>query len=101
MKFYGNDVVWDKEKGKVLCRFHEGECHTESLYIIEKLKNAGFISDTPIENEPVYDEDKPIDKDALIAELRLKAEELGIKVNMSWGVPKLTSVIAEIEGAIE
>jgi len=50
MKFYGKGGVWDKDKGKMLCRFVDGELVTEEKRVIEILKGLGYKSD-PIKPE--------------------------------------------------
>lgn len=37
MKFYGNGAVWDKEKGRILCRFINGEYNTKDEHEIKIL----------------------------------------------------------------
>jgi len=46
MKFYGNGLVWDKEKNKPLCRFVDGTIETEDTDIIKKLIGGGYDNDS-------------------------------------------------------
>jgi len=40
--FYGNGLVWDKDKKKVLCKFNDGILKTSDSYIIGKLKELNY-----------------------------------------------------------
>ncbi|WP_121605311.1 hypothetical protein [Virgibacillus sp. Bac332] len=45
MKFYGNGLVWDKEKNAVLCRFTNGELETNELRVKQELVKLGYKYD--------------------------------------------------------
>ena len=42
MKFYGNGIVWDKEKNRALCQFEKGELETEDERIISILEALNY-----------------------------------------------------------
>ncbi len=46
MIFYGNGIVWDKQKNKKLCLFKNGHLETEDSYIIETLLASGYEHET-------------------------------------------------------
>lgn len=52
MKFFGNGIVWDATKNKILCKFENGEYETEDEYIIEKLIEYNYKSNGLIEEKP-------------------------------------------------
>lgn len=45
MKFYGNGIVWDVAKNKVLCKFKNGTLETENSYICDRLKELNYKHD--------------------------------------------------------
>jgi hypothetical protein len=49
MKFYGNGIVWDSSKNKILCKFIKGEFETIDPEIKEKLIDLGYTHDEEIE----------------------------------------------------
>ena len=55
MKFYGNDIVWDKENGKPLCQFVNGEYIAKNNREIEILHSLKYKHDEPeqVEVKPV------------------------------------------------
>jgi hypothetical protein len=61
MKFYGSDLVWDKENGKPLCQFVNGEYEAKTNREIEILYSLGYEHDEleQVEVKPVVVEEKP------------------------------------------
>jgi hypothetical protein len=49
MKFYGNGIVWDAERNRILCEFVNGEYTTNDEREIEILKAGEFESQIEIE----------------------------------------------------
>ena len=45
MKFFGNGLVWDKQRNCVLCRFTDGEFETVDKRVAEMLTSRGYKSD--------------------------------------------------------
>lgn len=45
MKFYGNGIVWDSNKNKLLCRFTKGTYETNDKYEIDYLLSKGYDND--------------------------------------------------------
>lgn len=83
MKFYGNGLVWDKERNKALCKFTSGEFITDDTNIIEKLKKLNFDFDD-INNESEKTDNDNVDYSALsYQELKKIAKEKGIKLERS------------------
>lgn len=77
MKFYGNGVVWDNMKSKVLCKFTNGEYETIDKYEIEQLIKRGYESDG-IQQEEEAEEKKVVNyEDMTNNELRTILEERG------------------------
>jgi hypothetical protein len=58
MKFYGSDLVWDKENGKPLCQFVNGEYEAKTNREIEILYSLGYEHEelNPAEIEQVKEE---------------------------------------------
>ena len=84
MIFKGNGIVWDAEKGKVLCKFEKGELETEDTRIIKILTEMKYENDGVEEVEGFEDikdvedviEDVEIDlNDKTVVELRELAKE--------------------------
>ena len=51
MKFYGNGIIWDSVKNKVLCKFDKGILETEDTYICDRLKELDYKHDEVIIKE--------------------------------------------------
>lgn len=65
MKFYGNGVVWDLVKNKVLCKFEKGILETENSYICDRLKELKYKHDEVIVKEEVKEVVKEIKKEVV------------------------------------
>lgn len=57
MKFTGpdNQIIWDTERGRALCRFQGGALETDDERTISILKSLGYES----EGEPEAEETEP------------------------------------------
>ena len=58
MKFYGNGIVWDSVKNKILCNFERGILETEDSYICDRLKELKYKHDEEVKEE-VKEVEKP------------------------------------------
>lgn len=60
MKFYGNDLIWDKENNKPLCKFKDGVYDAKDNREIEILYSLGYeheeLNPAEIEKEQVKEE---------------------------------------------
>lgn len=54
VKFYGNnsEIVFDSNRGCVLCKFSKGELTTTDDYIIGRLKELGYKYDEEVKPQP-------------------------------------------------
>jgi hypothetical protein len=63
MKFYAeyDDLIWDKENAKPLCKFKDGVYDAKDNREIEILHGLGYKHDEPeqVEVKPVEIEEKP------------------------------------------
>lgn len=78
MKFYGRGVVWDRERGKTLCRFKAGEYETDDARTIDLLIKGGYKHDGR-ETEPRHEERQETKEEPTFPELRKQAKEAGIE----------------------
>ena len=60
MKFYGNGVVWDNMKSKVLCKFKNGEYEATDKYEIGYLLEKGYDNDG-VQQEEIKEEDEEVE----------------------------------------
>ena len=60
MKFYGNGVVWDNKRSKVLCKFINGEYETTDKHEIEYLLEKGYDNDG-VQQEEIKEEDEEVE----------------------------------------
>lgn len=50
MKFFGNGLVWDIDKNKVLCKFENGEFEIEDTRVINKLIDLKYEHEGVVED---------------------------------------------------
>ena len=55
MKFYGNGIVWDKERNKALCTFKDGEFETKEDRVKDILLDLGYKHDGEIIEDVEYE----------------------------------------------
>ena len=55
MKFYGNGIVWDKERNKALCTFKDGEFETKEARVKDILLDLGYKHDGEIIEDVEYE----------------------------------------------
>jgi len=55
MKFYGNAIVWDKERNKALCTFKDGEFETKEDRVKDILLDLGYKHDGEIIEDVEYE----------------------------------------------
>jgi len=55
MKFYGNGIVWDKERNKALCTFKNGEFETKEDRVKDILLDLGYKHDGEIIEDVEYE----------------------------------------------
>ena len=55
MKFYGNGIVWDKERSKALCTFVKGEFETKEDRVKDILLDLGYEHDAEILEDVEYE----------------------------------------------
>ena len=55
MKFYGNGIVWDKERNKALCTFKDGEFETKEDRVKDILLHLGYKHDGEIIEDVEYE----------------------------------------------
>ena len=60
MKFYGNGIVWDKEKNKRLCKFVEGEFETDDNRIVNNLVDLGYKYEGVLIDVTTHEDSKPM-----------------------------------------
>ena len=89
--YFGNGIVWDAEKNKVLCKFENQMFKTTDEYIKNKLDKLGYVSDS---SDEIVVVDKVLDENMSEDEIRKKAKALGIK---SWHVKSIENILKEIE----
>lgn len=87
MKFYGNGIVWDKERSKALCTFKDGVFETKEDRTKDILLDLGYKHDGEIienveyevteDEEEIEIEDKIDLSDKTVAELRDMAKLAG------------------------
>ena len=85
MKFFGNGIVWDKERSKKLCRFKDGVFETKEDRVKDILLDLGYDHDGEIIEEVEYEvtetieeiEDKVDLSEKTVAELREMAKLAG------------------------
>ena len=60
VKFYGNNSEWvfDSNRGRLLCKFSNGELTTTDKYVIERLKELGYKCEEEVKSQPTT-ETKP------------------------------------------
>ena len=55
VKFYGNGIVWDKERNKALCTFKDGEFETKEDRVKDILLDLGYKHDGEIIEDVEYE----------------------------------------------
>jgi len=55
VKFYGNGIVWDKERNKALCTFKNGEFETKEDRVKDILLDLGYKHDGEIIEDVEYE----------------------------------------------
>ena len=63
MKFYGNGIVWDKERNKALCTFKNGEFETKEDRVKDILLDLGYKHDGEIIEDVEYEVTEEIVED--------------------------------------
>jgi hypothetical protein len=48
---YENEIIWDKEENKILCKFEDGKCNVRDNRVKEILKSLGYKNDGTEEEE--------------------------------------------------
>ena len=82
MKFYGkNEIVWDKENDKELCRFINGEIETSDLRVIKCLKGLNYRSDDNGETEQGNTEGQETQTEQTKKEIMALLDEKNIEYN--------------------
>ncbi|MBB6632767.1 hypothetical protein [Cohnella thailandensis] len=84
-------IVWDKEAGKQLAKFVDGEFRSTEASVIQKLQAAGYSGSSEPEDEDEVDTE--------LEQLRERARELGVANVERKGAKRLREEIAEAEAA--